>query len=369
MNSLENTLKKRIILAITACLAIATLAFAPVASVFADSEDEAAIAATSSTITDLYTFLDDTHDLSAEEFFPKFADKADEAKQVVSGAYADLSQTSEIGQAAVAIQDIRSTMGELKVELSDWHDASVASNADEFDKVAERFDTTTDDYNAAIDAYNKIPPQKESNGMITGVAMLAAIVALPIVLLIRNKKLKAVRAQTFTKADNKSLAVTPRKFFLLNLVTLNMYVLYWGWRSWEIVAKTEEKKYHSTLRAWFFLITSFSLFKKTRALAESTGYTAKLKDQALAAGMTIVTVCVAIAGRLYGNNIFIFLGILLIQISAISLIVRPVLKAQAHYVAHVEKPLLPLGKDLWPIALMIIVGVFSLATIVEIALG
>ncbi|HSX17447.1 MAG TPA: hypothetical protein VLH86_05105 [Patescibacteria group bacterium] len=361
-------MKKLIALIATAGMVAVMLFAVPTHKVFADSNDEAAIGAASSAITDLYTFLDDTKDLPTEEFFPKFVDKADVAKQVISRSYADLGQTTEIGERALKLQDVRANLADLKREISDWRDSAANKDPETFDSVSGQFGQTVDAYNASIDAFNAAAPDTGAAGTIFVIGMLGLAVALPIVLLVRNKKLKKKRSTTATEAANASLVISPRKFLLFSLATLNMYSLYWGWQSWEIVAKAENKKYHSTFRSWFLAFTSFDLFKKTKALAEHVGYTNDFNDQGRAAGLLGLFFTLSMVWRI-SNNVFIIIASIVLECVVMTLLVRPVLEAQAHYATHVKKPLLPLGKDLWPIGLGMFGIVLVLVTLVGEALG
>lgn len=59
-----------------------------------------------------------------------------------------------------------------------------------------------------------------------------------------------------------------RNFVILNLMTLGIYQMYWGWQAWEAVKRLEGHPYNATLRGIFLPFTAFSLFPKLDALSE-----------------------------------------------------------------------------------------------------
>ena len=66
--------------------------------------------------------------------------------------------------------------------------------------------------------------------------------------------------------------VSVTKFFLLNLLTLGVYVVYWGWKNWEILKRVKGLKVSPGARGFFIVFTSFSLFKEILLLAKEHGY-------------------------------------------------------------------------------------------------
>lgn len=110
-----------------------------------------------------------------------------------------------------------------------------------------------------------------------------------------------------------------RNFFLLNVLTLGIYQLYWGWQAWEAVKRLEGRSLHPTVRAIFLPISAFWLFPALDRLAgEEQAHPSRAKQLAaayLALNIAsyflaenpspLVYVSVAVAGSLIGALILL----------------------------------------------------------------
>ena len=351
--------------AILVALFTAIVVSQPSPVVHAYAADEEAIGSASIAIDELYTLIEKSADTPNEEFFPVFAEHADTTRQVISRTYADLGRTEEIEDAKIAIDGIRSSLSEMKKELSEWKEIALANDADAFDKMYAQFDATVGDYNSAIDTYNQ-SGSSESEDAFFGtllLGLLAIAIILPIIFAIRSKRLK-VRSKDLTIADNPTLAISTRKFMLLSALTLGLYLHYWAWQSWEIVAKANDKKYHSTIRAWFIPITAFSLFEKIHTHAKETGYKKSFNHRVLAVLLLLTFLAAAVLWQ-FQDNFAILIAVTIAEVALIILLVMPVLKVQRHFVMHTKKQLRPLGKDsviLFLITVSFYIVIFSLIT-------
>jgi hypothetical protein len=345
---------------------IVIVPFAP--KIFSGLTDEVAIATATSSVDKFQAFLKVSHEMPLKELFPKFIQQADAAEQGIDLSYTLLNQNAENGHKPQLLA-IRDGLGDVQNDLSAWRNAAAESDAAAFYDASVQYNTSVKNLNKAIHQRKPAFPfntteQHSTTGTSIAFALLA--LGLPILLIIRNKKLKERPAATH--AENTTLTVSPRTFLLLNFLTLGGYMIYWGWQSWEVIAKVKGEKYHSTIRSIFIVFTAFSLFKQVRILASEAGYRVKLRDQLIAATMLLISVATTPLFFLCKPTLLLMLVSVVAHIVIVTLLVSPVLKAQAYYAKHTSKTLLPLGKDLWPIGLATTSVVISIASIVDLAL-
>lgn len=125
-----------------------------------------------------------------------------------------------------------------------------------------------------------------------------------------------------------------RHFALLVLVTLGLYLPYWGWKQWSLVSRLEQRQLSAGLRGFFLNFTSFSLFPTILKLAQSrASYQGTYNGTVLAAVLLITNF---VSNRLdSGNDNILSFFIYAAIITAIQVfIVRPVVQAQVHLLNH-----------------------------------
>ena len=54
--------------------------------------------------------------------------------------------------------------------------------------------------------------------------------------------------------------VAPRKFYLLSVLTLNLYFVYWFYRSWQLIKQRNDESMLPAMRGVFFIFFTHSLF-------------------------------------------------------------------------------------------------------------
>lgn len=140
-----------------------------------------------------------------------------------------------------------------------------------------------------------------------------------------------------TKHDSHSAkhVVSVTKFFLLNLLTLGVYVVYWGWKNWEILKRVKGLKVSPGARGFFIVFTSFSLFKEIFSLAKEHGYKGNYIPWLLATGFLILNFISNAIGRSDDTIDFTtYLIIVAVLISLITLVTAPVINAMNYFLKH-----------------------------------
>src|SRR5687768_6989550 len=64
-------------------------------------------------------------------------------------------------------------------------------------------------------------------------------------------------------------AVSCTKLALMSLATFGLYQLYWSYKNWQCVARLNDEKLNAPIRAFFYTLTSYYLFRKLEERAAS----------------------------------------------------------------------------------------------------
>ncbi len=84
-------------------------------------------------------------------------------------------------------------------------------------------------------------------------------------------------------------AVSGLKLALMSVVTLGLYEVYWFYKNWKCVQRNTGDKLNVPLRAIFYPVVSYPLFRRIRAHAKSSGVEADFPAGALACAVFVLT--------------------------------------------------------------------------------
>lgn len=84
-------------------------------------------------------------------------------------------------------------------------------------------------------------------------------------------------------------AVSGLKLALMSIVTLGVYEVYWFYKNWKCVQRNSGDKVNAPLRALFYPVISYPLFKRIRSHARSSGVEADFPAGALAGAVFVLT--------------------------------------------------------------------------------
>jgi hypothetical protein len=352
-------------------LLCSAFAFAlPAPTAFADAMDDEAIATATDAVDELTFFVDESNDTSDEEFYKEFTQKLEETQQSINSAYADLGQTTETGSTYEKVQDVRNKLKVMKRQLGTWKESAEAKDSKRFDAVYLQFTETADEYYVAADEYYAAADSSVSAEESFGYILMAGaggLVLSPFVILWRRKK-SPLHKKNATVADNKLLIVSPTRFLVLNLLTGGVYAVYWAWSSWEIINKLEEKKYWTTIRAYFMAFTSFSLFKKLFTLAQSTGYKKDLDHQGLAVGVLLLAIAEGVIWSMFDNKLILIAAYVVVP-ALLTWLVMPILKLQKQYVTNTKQKFIPVGSDWFIMTVVTVATCASIAQMITVILS
>lgn len=83
-------------------------------------------------------------------------------------------------------------------------------------------------------------------------------------------------------------AVSGLKLALMSVVTLGLYEVYWFYKDWKCVQRNFGDKVNAPLRAVFYPVVSYPLFRRIRAHAKSSGVEADFPAGVLACTVFIL---------------------------------------------------------------------------------
>lgn len=83
--------------------------------------------------------------------------------------------------------------------------------------------------------------------------------------------------------------VTVAKFAVMSVVTLGLYDLYWAFRAWDYVKRTEKIMIRPFWRAWFSLFFTYSLLKRIRVVLGKEGERGDFSPGWLTAGYVVAS--------------------------------------------------------------------------------
>lgn len=83
-------------------------------------------------------------------------------------------------------------------------------------------------------------------------------------------------------------AVSPLKLALMSIVTFGLYEIYWFYRNWKFVQRNREEKLNAPIRALFYPLTAYALFRRIRHEAASAQAGGTLQAGLLAIAVLIL---------------------------------------------------------------------------------
>lgn len=335
-------MKKHLPLALSGFVLIVGLLFGTSPPVYADANDDAVMQEASAAIDNFSNFAATMPENPNQGYYKSFSDKADRTRRIVSHAHAEMAGTTELGATADAVMSVRLELSDIKRELAALRDAASAEDAETLNSTLNQFEETVGYYNDAVDAYRDTAAHA-TPAVVEIITVLSIVLVIPLWLVIRTISYKK-RIKRGNVSTNEALAVSSKKFLILNLATFGFYSCYWAWKAWQIVAHAEHKKYFSTVRGFFIPFTALDLFPRIKKFAEQEGYGKKIKDQDLAA-LYFVVYLIFTAATFFIENILFVLLVVLVEAVCIWLLTRPVLSALNHYLTHTSDKLQPIGND------------------------
>lgn len=342
----------------------------PAPTAFADTMDDEAIVTTTDAVNELLFFVDESSETSGEAFYAEFTQKLEETQQSVNSAYADLGQTTETGTTNEKVQKVRDKLKVMKRQLGTWKESAEAKDSKRFDTIYTQFTETANEYDVAADEYYAAADSSVSAEESFGYILMAGaggLVLSPFVIIWRRKK-SPLHKKDATISDNKLLIVSPTRFLVLNLITGGVYAVYWAWNSWQIVNQLEEKKYWSTIRAYFMALTSFSLFKKLFTLAQSTGYKKDLDHQGLAVGVLLLAIVEGVTWNMFDNKLVLIAAAIVVP-ALLTWLVMPILKLQKQYLVNTKHKFVPVGSDWFIMTVVTVATCASVAQMITVILS
>lgn len=100
------------------------------------------------------------------------------------------------------------------------------------------------------------------------------------------------------KKDIEYFYLEPKQLVVLSIVTLGFYDLYWFYRNWQAVAKTEQVKIVPASRALFAVFYCYSLFKKILESATKHGFVEEYSAKLLAGGYIFILIVSSIVSQI-----------------------------------------------------------------------
>lgn len=108
-------------------------------------------------------------------------------------------------------------------------------------------------------------------------------------------------------------SVSLLKLALMCLATFGLYKLYWFYKNWKCVQRLNGRKISAPLRAFFYTLTSYSLFCHIRDQARAVGIETSLQAGLLAVGVFVFGVLWRLPDPLWLVSYFSFLPLLPVQ--------------------------------------------------------
>lgn len=118
--------------------------------------------------------------------------------------------------------------------------------------------------------------------------------------------------------------VAPRKFYLLSVLTLNLYFVYWFYRSWHLIKRRSGESMMPPMRGVFFIFFTHSLFTEIDLKIKSLGKSFAWHPSTIATVVVVLTIVSNVTDRLSAENIGSpltdFVGIALVPIIPVFLL-------------------------------------------------
>ncbi|MEO1245268.1 MAG: hypothetical protein AAFX56_06230 [Pseudomonadota bacterium] len=103
--------------------------------------------------------------------------------------------------------------------------------------------------------------------------------------------------------DTAYYVVAPIKFFLLSLLTMNLYIIYWFYRNWRTVKQRTGESMWPPMRGIFYIFFTHSLFSRVNERIESEGKSFDWQPSALATIVVVLTILSNVLDRLAWESI------------------------------------------------------------------
>ena len=111
----------------------------------------------------------------------------------------------------------------------------------------------------------------------------------------------AVEVQAAEEAE--FYVVSPKKFFLLSFMTLNLYIVYWFYRNWKVIKLRTGESMWAPMRGLFYIFFAHSLFSRVNQKIEDDGNSFDWQPAALATIVVVLTILTNVLDRLAGNSV------------------------------------------------------------------
>lgn len=86
-------------------------------------------------------------------------------------------------------------------------------------------------------------------------------------------------------AEPAFFPVSLLKLVLMSLATFNLYGVYWFYKNWKCVQRLDDATLNAPIRAFFYPVTSYWLFRRIREHADAEGVGGSLQAGLLAIGV------------------------------------------------------------------------------------
>ena len=97
--------------------------------------------------------------------------------------------------------------------------------------------------------------------------------------------------------------VAPRKFYLLSVLTFNLYFIYWFYRSWNLVKQRTGESMMPVMRGLFFIFFTHALLREVDRKVRSLGIQFAWSPNTIATVVVVLSVAMNILDRLSAQSI------------------------------------------------------------------
>jgi hypothetical protein len=100
--------------------------------------------------------------------------------------------------------------------------------------------------------------------------------------------------------------ISTTKFVLLNIFTFNLYTIWWTYKTWCFIKERDQSNISPELRTLFFPFTSYLLFTRIKAFAQSNRIDATYSPGLLCMGVILTLLFAFLPGYLAYTPLFCF---------------------------------------------------------------
>ena len=160
----------------------------------------------------------------------------------------------------------------------------------------------------------------------------------------------------------KPKTISLGRFAIYNIISLGMYEVYWAWKAWETVRRSQginAYKIRSSIRGLFLVFSSIALFPYVRDLAAKKGLIfSATAIRFLAVGFLLVNL---VLSRTDNMPLWLFAVTACIETA----VLLPVVRLHNYYVEKTAGKYTP-GAVNWP--LIILLAILAVSTIVAVTI-